>query len=134
MVQGLNSTEVNNKLKVDGYNELPSAKPKNLWRIIKEVVKEPMFLLLISCAILYMVIGDYREGIIMLSTVLIIISITFIQHRKTEKALSALRKLSSPRALVIRNGVQTRIPGREVVVDDIILLNEGDRIAADAQL
>src|SRR5688572_33232967 len=86
MVHGLDSEEVNKKLKEDGYNELPSAKPKNLLRIVKEVVKEPMFLLLISCALLYMILGDYREGSIMLSTVLIIIFITFFQHRKTEKA------------------------------------------------
>ncbi|WP_291097340.1 MULTISPECIES: cation-translocating P-type ATPase [unclassified Flavobacterium] len=131
MNQGLNTAEAKERLITHGYNELPSAKPKNIWRIAFEVMKEPMFVLLISCAVLYMIIGDYREGSILLASVLVIIFITFYQYQKTEKALEALRKLSSPRALVIRDGIEIRIPGREVVPDDLIILNEGDRIAAD---
>lgn len=131
MIQGLSTDEAKDRLKIHGYNELPSAKPKNIWRIALEVMKEPMFLLLISCALLYMILGDYREGGILLSAVLVIIFITFYQYQKTEKALEALKKLSSPRALVIRDGIEIRIPGREVVPDDLIILNEGDRIAAD---
>jgi len=134
MFQGLTTSEARARLKTSGYNELPSAKPKNILRIATEVIREPMFLLLISCAVLYMIIGDYREGIIMLLTIFIIIFITFIQYRKTERALDALKNLSSPRALVIRDGAEIRIPGREVVTDDLIVLNEGDRIAADAIL
>lgn len=132
MNKGLTATEASERLKVHGYNELPSTKPKSIWRIAGEVMKEPMFLLLISCGVIYMVLGDYKEGAILLSTNLIIIFITFYQYRKTEKALDALRKLSSPRALVIRDGSEVRIPGREVVPDDLVLLHEGDRIAADA--
>jgi Ca2+-transporting ATPase len=132
MAEGLNIAEAQEKLKKFGYNELPSAKPKNIWRIALEVMKEPMFLLLISCGLIYMLLGDYKEGGILLSSILIIIFITFYQYQKTEKALEALKRLSSPRALVIRDGIETRIPGREVVIDDIIILNEGDRIAADA--
>ncbi len=134
MQTGLTSDEARARLKETGYNELPSAKSKNIWRIAAEVIREPMFLLLISCAALYMMLGDYREGIIMLFTVFIIISITFFQYRKTERALEALKNLSSPRALVIRDGREIRIPGREVVPGDQLLLNEGDRIAADAVL
>ena len=81
-----------------------------------------------------MVVGDYKEGGILLSTIFIIIFITFYQYQKTEKALDALRKLSSPRALVIRDGKETRIPGREVVPDDLIILNEVGRISADAKV
>jgi P-type Ca2+ transporter type 2C len=91
-----------------------------------------MFILLISCGALYIMLGDYKEGSILLSTIFVIIFITFYQYQKTEKALEALRKLSSPRALVIRDGKEMRIPGREVVPDDIIILHEGDRISADA--
>jgi Ca2+-transporting ATPase len=93
-----------------------------------------MFLLLISCGVLYMLLGDYREGSIMLSTIFVIIFITFYQHRKTERALEALKKLASPRVLVMRDGAEVRIPGREVVPGDIMVLNEGDRVAADATL
>lgn len=91
-------------------------------------------MLLIACASLYMILGDYREGSILLSSILLIVYITFYQSRKTERALESLRKLSSPRALVIRDGQEVRIPGREVVPGDILLLHEGDRVAADARL
>lgn len=134
MPAGLAHSEAAARLKSFGYNELPSARPKNILRIAGETIREPMFLLLISCATLYMILGDYREGIIMLGSIFIIIFISFFQNRKTERALEALRNLSSPRALVIRDGVEVRIPGREVVPGDLLVLNEGDRIAADAIL
>lgn len=133
-MKGLSSVEAKEKLKLDGFNELKSAKPKNIARIALEVMKEPMFLLLISCGSLYLILGDYREGIILLLSILMIIFITFYQYHKTEKALESLKKLSSPRALVIRDGIEIRIPGREVVKDDLVILNEGDRVAADAIL
>src|SRR5436190_6496724 len=107
-MEGLTNIEARTRLSIYGYNELPSAKPKNVIRIAGEVIKEPMFLLLIGCAVIYMVLGDYREGGVMLSAVLVIIYITFYQSRKTEKALDALKKLSSPRSLVIRDGMEIR--------------------------
>lgn len=134
MVQGLTSTDAQSKLVLHGFNELDSAKPKTVWKIVTEVIKEPMFLLLISCGTLYILLGDYREGLVLLSTIFIIIFITFYQYQKTERALEALKRLSSPRALVIRDGVETRIPGREVVPGDVMILNEGDRIAADGEI
>ncbi|MGE0637095.1 MAG: cation-translocating P-type ATPase [Bacteroidia bacterium] len=134
MTKGLSIAEAKENLKIHGYNELPAAKSKNVWHIAVEVIKEPMFLLLISCGVLYMILGDYGEGSILLASIMLIIFITFYQYRKTEKALEALRELSSPRALVIRDEKEIRIPGREVVPSDIVLLNEGDRIPADAQI
>jgi len=132
--QGLTTEEAKQRLKTDGFNELPSAKPKNLLTLGLQVVREPMFLLLIACGSLYLVLGDYREGIVLMSSILIIIFITFYQYRKTERALDALKNLSSPRALVIRDDNPVRIPGREVVNGDVMLLQEGDRVAADAVL
>lgn len=134
MQKGNTSEEAKKRLEQFGYNELTSSRPKTILGIALEVVKEPMFILLISCGILYMILGDYKEGFILVSTILIIISITFFQHRKTERALEALKKLSSPRALVIRNGIEQRIPGREVVPGDVVIINEGDRIPADGKL
>ena len=134
MVKGLTSAEASEKLKTNGYNELPSAKPKNVWQIALEVIREPMFLLLISCSLVYFVLGDYSEGAILFCWVFIIIFITFYQHRKTEKSLAALRQLSSPRALVIRDGIEIRIAGRDVVPEDIVILHEGDRVPADAEI
>ncbi|MFN5784730.1 MAG: cation-transporting P-type ATPase, partial [Flavobacteriia bacterium] len=104
MQEGLTSAEVQNRLQKYGYNELTSTRSKSIWKLAIEVIKEPMFLLLIACGVLYMILGDYKEGGILISTISIIILITFFQHRKTERALEALKNLSSPRALVIRNG------------------------------
>ena len=132
--KGLTTEEANRRLLENGYNELPVSKVKNVWYIALEVIKEPMFLLLISCGVLYIILGDLKEGIILLSTIFIIISITFFQYRKTEKALEALKKLSSPRVVIIRDDIEVRLSGREVVPGDVIIVNEGDRISADAKI
>lgn len=132
MKNGLTSEKAAEQLKIWGNNELPSAKPKSVWQIALEVIKEPMFVLLLSCGSIYLLLGDYTEGIILLCWVFVIIFITFNQHHKTEKSLEALRQLSSPRALVIRDGLEKRISGREVVPDDVVILQEGDRVPADA--
>jgi len=99
--------------------------------IVFDVAKEPMFILLLACGATYFLVGDTGEALMLLSFVFLVIGITVYQERKVERALEALRDLSSPRALVIRDGEQKRIPGREVVVGDIILLREGDRVPAD---
>ena len=133
-LQGLTDQQVMEHLVLDGYNELPHAKKRTIFHILFEVIREPMFLLLIACGMLYLILGDVEEAIMLLGFVFFIIGVTLYQEQKTEKALEALRDLSSPRALVIRNGKQQRIAGREVVRDDIILISEGDRIPADAVL
>ncbi len=133
-LQGLTEQEALEQLAMDGYNELPAAKKRTFLHILFEVVREPMFLMLIACGLLYLFLGDRAEAVMLMGFVAVIISITFYQEQKTERALEALRDLSSPRALVIRDGRQIRIPGREVVRDDIILLSEGDRVPADAVL
>lgn len=134
MYEGLSNIEAIDRLKRYGYNELPSSKPKSLTKIVLEVIKEPMFLLLLSAGAVYIGLGDYSEGIVLLSWVLIIIYITYFQHRKTERSLDVLKQLSAPRALVIRDGMEQRIAGREVVPGDLLILHEGDRIPADATL
>jgi Ca2+-transporting ATPase len=133
-LQGLTEQEALERLGEDGYNELPASKKRTSLHILLEVVREPMFLMLIACGLLYLFLGDLEEALMLMGFVGVIIGITFYQERKTERALEALRDLSSPRALVIRNGRQMRIAGREVVRDDIILLSEGDRVPADAVL
>ena len=91
-----------------------------------------MFVLLLAAAGIYLLLGDLRESLVLAASIAVIAVITIVQERRTENALSRLRDLSSPRALVIRNSVEERIPGREVVVGDVLLLREGDRVAADA--
>lgn len=134
MKQGLSSAEASIRLKKLGYNELPSAKPRTIWTIALEVLKEPMFVLLLSCAGLYVLLSDYGEGLFMFSSILLMIAITFYQSQKTERALEALKSLASPRALVVRDGEKIKIAGKDVVPGDIIILNEGDRVPADGTL
>ncbi len=131
-MQGLTEAEVQQRLKRRGYNELPSSKARGFWKMVWDIVKEPMFLLLIFGALLYLLLGDFQEALVLSASVIIVIGIEFVQQRKTERALDALKNLSSPRALVIREGNRIRIPGREVVVDDLVVLAEGDRVPADA--
>jgi Ca2+-transporting ATPase len=129
---GLFETEAAERLKKEGYNELPSSKKRSIFAIALDVIKEPMFLLLIAGGAIYLLLGDVREAFMLLGFVFFVMGITLYQERKTERALEALCDLASPRALVIRDGVQKRISGREVVRGDIIVLSEGDRVPADA--
>ncbi len=132
MENGLSSMDVATKLKEIGFNELPDFASKSWFDLVKQILKEPMFILLISSSFIYIFIGDYREGLILLSTFSIIIFITYYQNLRTEHALISLRKLSSPKATVVRDGIEQEIPVREIVPDDIIILNEGNRVAADS--
>jgi Ca2+-transporting ATPase len=133
-VQGLSEQEAAQRLKTDGYNELPSTKRKSVLAIAFEVMREPMFLLLVVSGGLYLFLGDIQEALMLLGFVFVVIGITIYQEFKTERALEALRDLSSPRALVIRDGEQQRVPGREVVCGDIVVVSEGDRVPADAMV
>lgn len=132
--RGLSCEEAARRLEEEGPNEIPAAKRHTTFAIALEVLKEPMFLLLVSIGAIYLFLGDLEEALILLSFVLVVMGITFYQERKTERALEALRDLSSPRALVIRGGEQKRVAGRDVVRDDILVLSEGDRVPADAVL
>ncbi|MBU1565551.1 MAG: HAD-IC family P-type ATPase [Proteobacteria bacterium] len=131
---GLTQNEVVERQERDGFNELPTQEKRTALVILIEVLKEPMFLLLIACGALYLLSGEVQEALMLLGFVFVIIGITFYQERKTERALEALKDLSSPRAYVIRDGEKTRIAGREVVCDDVLLLSEGDRVPADCIL
>ena len=131
---GLTEAEVAERLERDGPNELPTARKRRIWHILLDVVREPMFLLLIACGLLYLVLGDLEEALMLLGFVFVVIGITLYQEQKTERALDALRDMSSPRALVIRDGRRQRIAGRDVVRGDIVVLGEGDRVPADAVL
>jgi Ca2+-transporting ATPase len=131
---GLSQEEVAERQARDGLNELPTQGRRRALDMLLGVLREPMFLLLIACGALYLLSGEFQEAMMLLGFVFVIIGITFYQERKTERALEALKDLSSPRAYVIRDGEKMRIPGREVVCDDVLLLSEGDRVPADCVL
>lgn len=129
--RGLSEQEALKKLQTEGANELPASRRRTVFQMAFDIVREPMFLLLIAGGLIYLLLGDVREALVLLGSIFVIIGITFYQESKTERALEALRDLSSPRALVIRDGAQRRIAGREVVRDDLVMLGEGDRVPAD---
>jgi Ca2+-transporting ATPase len=131
---GLSDVDARQRLAKDGPNELPVSKPRSVLRLACEVASEPMFLLLVACGALYMVLGDGQEALMLLGFVFVVMGISFVQQRRSERSLEALRDLSSPRALVERDGKPARIAARELVVGDIVLLVEGDRVPADVHL
>jgi P-type Ca2+ transporter type 2C len=131
-VTGLSDRDAIANLDRDGYNELPSAQARSLLSIAWDSIQDPIFLLLVGGGIIYWILGDLQEALILLGFVVFLTAISLYQEGKTEHALEALRDLSSPRALVIRDGKRKRIAGREVVRDDILMLAEGDRVPADA--
>ncbi|OYW26544.1 MAG: ATPase, partial [Methyloversatilis sp. 12-65-5] len=128
---GLSEAEVAVRRARDGWNELAADRSRGIADIVFEVAREPMFLLMLGAGALYLLIGDAQEALVLLGFVLVIIAVTVVQQRRTETALAVLRDLSSPRALVLRDGKAKRVAGREVVVGDCMLLNEGDRVPAD---
>ena len=131
---GLSAAEASERLARDGPNELPATARRGAWGLLRDVVLEPMFLLLVACGAIYLALGDRHEALMLLGFVLVVIAITYVQKRRSEQSLEALRDLSSPRALVVRDGQSIRIAGRELVVGDIVLLAEGDRVPADLGL
>jgi len=133
-ISGLSQAEAADRLRKEGYNELPITGQRGILGIVLEVIREPMFLLLVACGVIYLAVGDVQEALMLLGFVFVIMGITIYQDRKTERAIEALRDLTSPRARVIRDGLQKRIPGREVARGDIVVLAQGDRIPADAAI
>src|SRR5579859_3981083 len=132
--RGLSQAEAHRRLTQDGPNELPSRRSRGLLHTAVGVLREPMILLLVVAGAVYLVLGDREEALLLLGSIGLIVGIELYQEQKTEHALEALRDLSSPRALVVRDGEQRRIPAREVVRDDVLVLSEGDRVAADGVL
>src|SRR5262245_46060144 len=132
--RGLTQAEVDNLLRSEGHNDLPSPDHHSLAALLIGVLREPMFALLLGSAVLYALIGDLGEAATLAAFACVSGSIAWIQRGRSERVLEALRDLSSPRALVIRDGERRRIAGRDLVRGDLIVLTEGDRVPADAML
>jgi len=134
LILGLTESDAQARLKAEGYNELPRPGRRTPFRIVFEVLREPMMALLLGGGVIYLALGDRTEALILLAFATLSVSITVVQETRTEHVLEALRDLTSPRALVIRGGERKRIAGREVVRGDLVVLAEGDRVPADAIL
>lgn len=128
---GLTQSEAMIRLARDGANELPRQRRRSLISIVVEVMREPMLLLLLAGGVVYLALGDLTEALVLIVLAGFSIAITIVQETRSERAIEALRDLASPRALVVRDHVRRRIAGRDVVQGDLLVLSEGDRVAAD---
>lgn len=133
-ISGLSTLEANEILESEGYNELPTEGKRSPFAIVLGVIGEPMFALLIAAAVIYLIIGDLQDALVLSAFAMLSVIITIIQEWRSEKVLEALRDLTSPRALVVRDGQPQKIAGRDVVRGDLMILSEGDRVPADARL
>ena len=131
---GLSAAAAATRLKLEGYNELPTAERRGFLRILAEVVRQPMFALLLGGGVVYLLLGDRLEALLLLLFASLSVIITIVQESRSEQVLEALRNLASPRALVVRDGKRLHVAGREVVRGDLLVISEGDRVAADATL
>ncbi len=130
-MKGLTTLEATKLQEQYGKNELVPEKEENIFKKIFHVITEPMFLLLIIAAAVYFVLGEPKDGAIMLVFVVGIISIEAIQEWKTDKTLKALKDLSAPRIKVLRDGEETIINSSDLVPGDIMYIAEGVKIPAD---
>ena len=131
---GLSESEAQQRLTEDGPNVIGGRTRPPTLTVALDALREPMFIMLVAGGGLYLAMGKLSDGLLLLSFVLVVIGSTILQRRRTEKALDALRQMSSPRCLVIRDGKEIRISATELVRGDLIVLGEGDRVPADALL
>lgn len=134
MDTGLTAAEAARRLRDEGPNELADTSRRPLWRLVLAVLTEPMFGLLLACGALYALLGNAQEAWTLMGFVIVVMAISLVQQRRAERSLEALRALSAPQALVWRDGQAGRVPSRELVRGDVVLLEAGDRVPADVCL
>ena len=133
-IEGLTSDEAARRLAAYGPNEQPRAAAPSIFAIALRTLKEPMFFLLASAAVLYLFVGNLGEGLFMVVGAGASITLVVMQELRTERAIEALNRLAEPTATCLRDGVERRIPARDLVPGDVILVGEGERAPADALL
>jgi P-type Ca2+ transporter type 2C len=131
---GLSIQTARHLLSSVGPNEIALGGRRGLVQIVLETMREPMFLLLVVAAILYLALGDLAEGLFLLGAALVTICLVILQEARSERALAALRQLAQPSARVVREGDVVEIPARELVPGDVLLIGEGERVPADGML
>lgn len=132
--KGLSSAEVEENRLQFGSNTLPATDGGTLTAVLKEIVLEPMFLLLLAACIIYFVLGSLEEGTIMLGAIFLVAGISIFQEYRSRNAVNALRKIATAKCVVIRNAVEIKILSEDIVQDDVLLVSEGEIIAADGIL
>jgi len=134
IVTGLSDPQARQRLAEDGPNVISERTRQPTLAVAIDAMREPMFLMLVAAGGLYLAMGKASDGLLLLSFVLVVIGSTILQRRRTDRALDALRQLSSPRCVVIRDGRELRISAIDLARGDVVLLSEGDRVPADALL
>lgn len=130
--RGLSSEEVISQREKYGSNASDVKKENKILEVIKEIISEPLFVILVCASVVYFVLREYKEGVIMLLALTFVSGISLFQESKSRNAVDALKKLSSPRAKVIRNGITDEIDAVEIVIDDLIVVEDGSFVPADA--
>lgn len=133
-LEGLSTAQAATRLANDGPNDITPAHRRSVASRLLDMLRQPMFALLLAAAVLYMMLGDLTEGLTLSVFVLAVLALTFYQEGKSEASIQALRDLTQAQAQVIRSGQKLQVPAREVVTGDLLVLSEGDRVAADGQL
>lgn len=128
---GLTDLEVLESAKKFGTNSIEHQKKNHFLNSILDIVKEPMFLLLLTATSIYFITGAYGDGIFMAFAIVFVMAISVFQESRSRNAIEALKKLSQPQCKVIRNGVTIEIPTEEIVIGDCVQLEEGAFIPAD---
>ncbi|MEZ5736122.1 MAG: cation-translocating P-type ATPase [Novosphingobium sp.] len=129
--KGLSQAEAAALLETEGPNELPGGGRRSILAIVVDVLREPMLLLLLAAGVIYLLLGEMHDALILVAFAGLTIVIAIVQETRTERAIDALRDLSMPHATVIRDGERRQIPSRELVRGDLMAVSEGSRIAAD---
>lgn len=131
---GLSATEVSEARKQFGLNTLQKEEKSGFWHVLSQIIVEPMFLLLVAASGLYFILGEYSDGFIMLAAIAFVTGISLYQETRSRNALQALKKLTQPSSRVIRDGKIQEIPSEAIVPGDIIMIEEGNLIPADARI
>lgn len=134
MIRGLNMEEVKRRRAAYGPNTFWSKSRKGWWSKARSILEQPMFLLLLLAALIYLAFGDLEDGLALFVVVLVVIVLTFIQERNSQKALDALRDMAQPYATVLRDGALHRVAVKDIVLGDVLCLSEGQQVGADARL
>lgn len=129
--EGLSDNEVLASRRQYGSNVFTSSTNRTFIHVLKEIVTEPMFIMLLVACTIYFLIHQYQEGLIMLIAIFIVSGISFFQEYRSRNAVEALEKLSAPKANVLRNGSIAKIATEDIVVNDLLWLEEGENIEAD---
>ncbi|MCL5995238.1 MAG: HAD-IC family P-type ATPase, partial [Chloroflexi bacterium] len=132
--RGLSAEQVRQQLARVGPNQLRAEKSEPIWRTFLEELREPMVLLLLFTGVLYAIWGEPEDALVIFSVILVLNTIEVYNEQRARKAIASLHKLAAPSAAVRREGHHTEVPVEQIVPGDVILLQDGRRIPADARL